>query len=261
MKSIISRKDTVFLSEAADKFRAANCAVALTGAGISVNSGIDDFRSPGGVWSRFSPDEYATLEVFIHHPAKAWVLYRELGKGLLGKKPNKAHNVLAKFENDGFLKGLVTQNVDNLHQVAGSKNVLEIHGDHQHLQCLQCGNIVPVTESHYDSAKVPACDLCTYPLKPNVVLFGEAVRNMESIELLLAHCDLLLVVGTSAQVYPAAGFPAAVKQRGGLIYEFNREPALSVSPYRMTSPLSDYFFEGDLSSSLPAFNRAVRAIR
>jgi NAD-dependent deacetylase len=258
MKTIIPEKNSAYLFEAAEQFTSAACAVALTGAGISVNSGIDDFRSPGGLWSKLPPDEYATLEVFIRSPAKAWVLYREMGKGLLGKQPNKGHKVLADFEKNGFLKGLVTQNVDNLHQAAGSKNVLEIHGDHQHLQCLQCGNLVPVNRGHYSQEAVPACGHCNYPLKPNVVLFGEAVRSMDAIERLLISCDLLLVIGTSAQVYPAAGFPASVKQRGGLIFEFNREPALATSPYRMSSSIADYFFEGDLSITLPAFGRAVR---
>lgn len=259
MKTIIPQKTNEYLLEAVERFTSAACAVALTGAGISVNSGIDDFRSPGGLWSKLSPDEYATIEVFIQSPAKAWVLYRELGRGLLGKQPNKAHKVLADFEKNGFLKGLVTQNVDNLHQAAGSDNVLEIHGDHQHLQCLQCGHLVPVVEGHYASEDIPTCEHCNYPLKPNVVLFGEAVRNMDAIEQLLANCDLLLVIGTSAQVYPAAGFPAAVKQRGGLIYEFNREPALAASPYRSSSSISDYFFEGDLSTTLPTFGRAVQS--
>lgn len=258
MKTIIPEKNTEYLSEAAERFTSAACAVALTGAGISVNSGIDDFRSPGGLWSRLSPDEYATLEVFIKSPAKAWVLYREMGKGLLDKQPNKAHRVLADFEKNGFLKGLVTQNVDNLHQVAGSEYVLEIHGDHQHLQCLQCSDLIPVDRSHYSQEGVPTCNHCNYPLKPNVVLFGEAVRSMGAIERLLGKCDLLLVIGTSAQVYPAAGFPDMVKQRGGLIFEFNREPALAESPYRMASSISDYFFAGDLSTTLPTFSQAVR---
>jgi NAD-dependent deacetylase len=257
MKTIIPEKYEDYLFEAAARFTTAACAVALTGAGVSVNSGIDDFRSPGGLWSKLSPDEYATLEVFIRSPAKAWILYREMGKGLLDKQPNKAHKVLADFERNGLLKGLVTQNVDHLHQAAGSKNVLEIHGDHQHLHCLQCGDLIPVDRSLYTQEQVPACRYCNYPLKPNVVLFGEAVRNMDAIERLLADCDLLMVIGTSAQVYPAAGFPAMVKQRGGLVFEFNREPALATSPYRMASSISDYFFEGDLSATLPHFSRAV----
>jgi len=257
MKTIIPHKNTEYLREAVEKFKAASCPAALTGAGISVGSGIADFRSPGGVWTIFSPDEYATLDVFLTTPTKAWQLYREMGKGLLGKKPNQAHQVLAEFEDNGFLKGLVTQNVDNLHQAAGSKNVLEIHGDHQHLQCLQCDTLIPVTNDHYTMKDVPRCTRCRFPLKPNVVLFGEDVRSLEQIEDLIAECDLLLVIGTSAQVYPAAGLPMLVKEQGGLIYEFNQEQALSLPGLRNTTPISDYFFAGDLAGTLPLFGRRV----
>jgi NAD-dependent deacetylase len=257
MKTIIPRKNIEYLEEAAEKFRRAAWPAALTGAGISVNSGIADFRSPGGVWTIFSPEEYATLDIFHKNPQKAWQLYRALGKEILGKKPNQAHKVLAELEEKGFLKGLVTQNVDNLHQAAGSKNVLEIHGDHQHLQCLRCDTIIQVTESHYTTKDIPLCADCHLPLKPNVVLFGEAVRNMGEIEELMVHCDLLLVIGRSAKVYPAAGLPMLVKERGGLIYEFNREQSLSVPGYAKTAPVADYFFEGDLSSTLPLFARSM----
>jgi NAD-dependent deacetylase len=257
MKTIIPHKNIEYLAEAVDTFKTAVNPVALTGAGISVNSGIADFRSPGGVWTIFSPDEYATLDVFLKNPRKAWQLYREMGKGLLGKKPNQAHQVLADFEQNGFLKGLVTQNVDNLHQAAGSKNVLEIHGDHQHLQCLHCDTVIPVTIDHYTMKDGPTCAHCHSPLKPNVVLFGEAVRDMDRIEELIINCDLLLVIGTSAKVYPAAGLPEIVKQHGGLIYEFNQEPALSTSGYAKKLTISDYFFEGDLAVTLPLFARSV----
>jgi NAD-dependent deacetylase len=259
MKTIIAGKNHEHLALAAAHFSSAANAAALTGAGISVNSGIADFRSPGGVWSVFSPAEYATLEVFLRNPRKAWQLYREMGKGLLGKKPNRAHQVLADLEKNGQLKGLVTQNVDNLHQAAGSKNVLEIHGDHQHLQCLQCGHLTPVTEHHYRMDGVPACECCNYPYKPNVVLFGEAVRSLDRIEELLAGCDLLLVIGTSAQVYPAAGLPELVKQQGGLIYEFNQVQTLDQPGSRNRNPLSDFFFQGDLTTTLPLFSDAVQS--
>lgn len=256
MRTIVARKNEDYLSEAVNRFKAASQPVALTGAGISVNSGIADFRSPGGLWSIFSPDEYATLETFLQNPVKAWQLYREMGKCLVGKQPNKGHRVLAELEQLGFLKGLVTQNVDNLHQVAGNTNVLEIHGDHLHLQCLDCGNTVPSTEDHFQRDDVPSCSLCNYPLKPNVVLFGEAVRSMQEIETLVTSCDLLLVIGTSANVYPAASLPEMVKQRAGLIYEFNLEPALAASNYSKTS-ITDYFFKGDLSTTLPRFAEVV----
>ncbi len=259
MKTIIPHKNTGHLAEAVEKFKAASCAAALTGAGISVNSGIADFRSPGGVWTIFAPEEYATLEVFLTAPQKAWTLYRELGKGLLGKKPNRAHEVLAEFEENGLLKGLITQNVDNLHQAAGSKKVLEIHGDHQHLQCLQCDLVIPVTTDHYTMQEVPACMRCNSPLKPNVVLFGETVRGMDRIEQLIDKCDLLLVIGTSASVYPAAGLPVLVKEHGGLVYEFNREPELSTGGYADMDSVSDFFFEGDVVATLSLFRRSVFA--
>ncbi len=262
MQTIRPQANDRYLTNAVQRFTAAKKAVALTGAGISVGSGIADFRSPGGLWSVFSPEEYATLEVFRRKPGKAWQLYREMGRSLLGKKPNRAHQVLADFEKDGLLRGLITQNVDNLHQAAGSLKVLEIHGDHQHLQCLQCGHVTPVTEDHYQTSEIPQCYSCSYPYKPNVVLFGESVRNLHAIEELLARCDLLLVIGTSAQVYPAAGFPELVKQQGGLIYEFNQEQALSVPGSQNSVPLSDFFFEGDLAKTLPLFGEAVQcAIR
>jgi NAD-dependent deacetylase len=261
VRTIIPKQDDQHLLQAVARFKTASRAVALTGAGISVGSGIADFRSPGGLWSIFSPDEYATLEVFLDNPQKAWQLYREMGRSLLGKKPNRAHQVLADLEGDGLLQGIITQNVDNLHQVAGSRKVLEIHGDHQHLQCLQCGHVTPVAEDHYHMAGVPECHACGYPYKPNVVLFGEPVRNLHFIEELLANCDLLLVIGTSAQVYPAAGFPELVKQQGGLIYEFNQKQALSVPGSCNTMPLSDFFFRGDLATTLPMFGEAVRSAK
>ena len=261
MKTIVPKKNQAHLTQAAERFTAASRAAALTGAGISVGSGIADFRSPGGLWSVFAPDEYATLEVFLSDPQKAWQLYRQMGRSLLGKKPNRAHRVLADFENDGILKGLITQNVDNLHQAAGSRKVLEIHGDHQHLQCLQCGHVTPVTEDHYRSEEMPQCLACRYPYKPNVVLFGESVRSLHHIEELLANCDLLLVIGTSAQVYPAAGLPELVKQQGGLIYEFNQDQALSVPGSQGSIPLSDFFFQGDLAITLPMFGEAVERAR
>lgn len=260
MKIIIPGKNTEHLAEAARQYNQASCALALTGAGISVNSGIADFRSQGGVWSRFSPEQYATLAVFTSNPEKAWTLYRELGRGLLGKQPNRGHKVLAGLEEQRSLRGIITQNVDNLHQAAGSTRVLEIHGDHQHLQCLECGNLTPVIASHYEQEGVPQCSLCGYPYKPNIVLFGEPVRHLETIEILIQQCDLLLVIGTSAKVYPAATLPEMVKQSGGLIYEFNKEQALGPSSLMGKETITDYFFQGDISLTLPAFARAIGAV-
>lgn len=251
MKTIIPGQNEEYMPEAVNLLTSSRNAIALTGAGISVGSGIPDFRSPGGLWSIYSPDEYATLEVFLYNPEKAWKLYRELGRGLIGKKPNAAHMALAEFEQNRILNGVITQNIDNLHQLAGNQYVFEIHGDHQHLHCIDCGYVEPVEERHYQMKDVPRCEECQTPLKPNIVLFGEAVRKLDEIQMVVQHCDLLLVIGTSAQVYPAAGLPSMVKANGGMIFEFNLEPALGQG-------ITDFFFEGDLGRSLPGLRNAVR---
>ena len=253
MQVVASKADPQHLAAAAAVLRSANKGAALTGAGISVASGIPDFRSPGGLWTVFAPEEYATLDAFSRNPAKAWQLFRALGKVLIGKQPNAAHRALADLEHLGLIRGLVTQNIDNLHQLAGSRRVFEIHGDHHHLHCLQCGEIVAVTPDLYRSEEVPLCAHCGFPLKPNVVLFGEAVRDLDAIHDFIADCDLLLVIGTSAQVYPAAALPAMVRQNGGRIFEFNRESALAA----MARP-SDFFFQGDVVHTLPALVRACK---
>lgn len=257
MKVIVPGKDENHLAEAVRRFKAARLPVALTGAGISVESGIPDFRSPGGLWTQFSPDEYATLEVFLRTPEKAWKLYRALGRILEGKMPNTAHNVLATLEQKGMLHGVVTQNVDMLHQMAGSANVLEIHGDHHHLQCLRCGELEQVTPEHYSPESIPVCGRCSIPLKPNVVLFGESVRRLDDIQALLAHCDLLLVIGTSAQVYPAAGLPAIVKESDGLVYEFNQEETALSRGESFSFVQSDYLFHGSAGMCLGRFAEEV----
>ena len=257
---VITSEDDARLEDAAGLLKKSKKTAALTGAGISVGSGIPDFRSPGGLWSIYSPDEYATLDVFFQDPAKAWKLYRALGNVLVGKTCNPAHTVLAELEKRDLLAGVVTQNVDNLHQQAGSSLVLEIHGDHQHLQCLQCEHLETVTEKHYQMQDIPLCPTCSAPMKPNVVLFGEPVRMLAEIERLISDCDLLLVVGTSAQVYPAAGLPMAVKQNGGLVFEFNMEQSLGRDVFSGVSEITDYFFEGDAVEMLPMLLHAVEGI-
>ena len=259
MKTIIPSTNEKYLADAVANFRSASSPVALTGAGVSVGSGIPDFRSPGGLWTVYSPDEYATLEIFMNNPVKAWELYRTMGEIILGKRPNPAHNGLANLEASGLLNGIVTQNVDNLHQLAGNRHVFEIHGDHQHLQCLQCGNLSAVTEEHYQARDIPQCEHCKFPLKPNVVLFGEAVRHLDDIHTLISGCDLLLVIGTSAQVYPAAELPLIAKQNGALIYEFNTECTVLSSEDPGNRRQTDFFFEGDVALTLPMFVRTILA--
>ncbi len=247
VKVIVPESDERHLAEAVAQLKACSTVAVLTGAGISVESGIPDFRSPGGLWTFFSPEEYATLDVFERDPAKAWMLYRALGQSLNEVEPNAAHGALARLEEAGSVGMVVTQNVDGLHQAAGSRKVIEMHGDHQHLQCIRCGWLGPVLASHLDGDEVPLCAECFEPVKPNVVLFGEAVRGMDEIAPFMERCEVLLVVGTSAQVYPAAGLPALVQSRGGLIYEFNlEETALT-----RRSAHTDFFFRGKATVTVP----------
>jgi len=247
-KIIYPERDS--FDEAAETYRQARYPVALTGAGISVESGIPDFRSPGGLWTVFRPQEYATIETFIQDPEKAWRLYRALGAGLVDKQPSPAHLALAKLETADHLKAVITQNIDGLHSRAGSQRVLEVHGEHQNLHCLACGSHRPFEQADLQDGPPPTCSKCGYTLKPNIVLFGEMVREMPQIDEILARCDLLLVIGTSAQVYPVASFPYVVHRQGGLIYEFNKTP----------TPLThsaDFFFEGKAGKSVPALVTAV----
>nr|WP_321465410.1 NAD-dependent deacylase [uncultured Desulfobulbus sp.] len=256
MKHCIAYHDQEAWGTAATRLRKARKVVALTGAGISVGSGIPDFRSPGGLWTVFSPEEYATIEVFHRNPAKAWQLYRALGKTLIGKKPNPAHIALAHLESMGLLAGIITQNIDNLHQQAGSGLVFEIHGDHQHLQCVHCDTLFPVDEAQYQAKEVPLCSHCSRPLKPNVVLFGESVRELEAIHEFVADCDLLLVIGTSAQVFPAAALPELVGEQGGGLFEFNRESALPEYGSGRGLDQQIWFFPGDVGKTLPRLVKA-----
>ena len=273
MRTIIPETDEKHLKEAVLRFREARRPVALTGAGISVESGIADFRSPGGVWTLFDPQEFATLNAFHRDPEKAWVFYRALADALDDKRPNPAHRVLAELEEAGRLAGVVTQNIDSLHQAAGSRRVIEIHGDNRNLECLVCGCRMPIRPEHRTGKGVPACGACGAPLKPNVVLFQEAVRGLDEIEGLLEGADLMLVVGTSAQVYPAAILPTVVKRQGGLIYEFNLEPTVltetdgtdaprsdrpgSAFPGPDSAAMTDFFFRGPASAGLTLLAEGV----
>ncbi len=257
------------LADAVASLLAARRPVALTGAGISVESGIPDFRSPGGLWTVFPPDEYAGLDVFLHNPEKAWRLYRAIDRTLAGAAPNPAHEALARLECAGHLAGIITQNVDGLHQRAGNRTVVEMHGDHQQLQCLDCGKLVAVDASVRKGEHVPRCRQCDSPLKPNVVLFGENVRGTRRIDALLDGCDLLLVVGTSAQVYPAASLPGLVKANDGLILEFNTETTAltrgengggffgAFTGGSSAACGSDYLFQGRASATLSLLADAV----
>lgn len=241
--------DPLEIRRAARSLAEARGAAALTGAGISVESGIPDFRSPGGLWSRFDPVEYATLSCFLATPEKSWRLFRALGESMASARPNPAHRALAALEESGLILGVVTQNIDGLHQAAGSRNVLEIHGNGRQLHCVACERRRPMEPIWLAAGPVPRCPSCGGPLKPDIVLFDEPVREMDRIVRLLGRCDRLIVAGTSAQVAPAALLPDAVLARGGSLLEMNLEPThLS----RAGLGFSGAFVGGRLAETLPA---------
>ncbi len=199
---------------------------ALTGAGISVDSGIPDFRSEGGLWERYDPHEYATYDSFIRDPSKFWTMGRELAKVLLKAKPNPAHFALATLEERGKLIGVITQNIDNLHQVAGNKRVIELHGNYQRAFCMSCNKEFYGDEIHRRVAEgeiPPICDSCGGVIKSRTILFGEPLPESamsEAIEI-CRSTDLMLVIGTSLTVYPAAYLPQLAKNSGAKVILIN----------------------------------------
>ena len=225
------------LGKAVEIILDSNMTLALTGAGISVESGIPDFRSAGGLWSRFDPAEYATIQAFRANPEKVWEMLREMDSIVNSAKPNKAHLGMGELERMGFLHHIITQNVDNLHQAAGSTKVIEYHGNASTLTCLWCGNTYSAVEKRDERS--PKCE-CGRFLKPDVVFFGEAIppQAMNLSFQLASSTQALMVVGTSAVVYPVNTIPSIAKQNGAKIIEINIERT------HLTDTLTDVFLEG-----------------
>ncbi|MGC8542655.1 MAG: NAD-dependent protein deacetylase [Vulcanisaeta sp.] len=214
------------IEAAADILTKAKHAIAFTGAGISTESGIPDFRGPQGLWRQYSP-EIATIDYFLTHPKDFWLFYRMRMSALFIAKPNRAHMALAELERMGVIKAVITQNVDGLHQAAGSKNVIELHGTMKRAVCLACGRTYPmdVVIRKIDSGQVPPlCDECGGVLKPDTVLFGEPVKDFDRARELALMSDAVLVIGSSLSVYPAAYIPIFVKEMGGKVIIINMEP-------------------------------------
>ncbi len=212
--------------------------VVLTGAGVSTESGIPDFRSRTGLWAKYDPMEYATIDAFRRDPVKVWDFYSKRLGVLAEAEPNAAHLALAELEQLGLVDAVVTQNVDRLHHAAGSRQVIEVHGSIRSASCLACGqkyslgdriNPVPEAVSPERVAEllpVPTCTECGAVLKPDVVMFGELlpVGALEEASALAHHAGLLLVVGSSLEVYPVAGLPENTLQAGGRLAIVNRGP-------------------------------------
>jgi len=214
----------------ADLVCEASSVVALTGAGISVPSGIPDFRTPGtGLWANVDPMEVAHIDAWRADPRRFWHFYGDRFQTLGDKQPNGAHRALAQLERLGALSAVITQNIDMLHRRAGSRDVVEVHGTIESSSCLRCGERWPLEQVRErlgsDPDGVPRCD-CSRPLKPDVVLFGEMLPEapMDRAARLAAEADLLLCIGTSLEVYPVAQLPMVTLARGGDVAIVTRGP-------------------------------------
>jgi len=224
------------IAKTAERITKAKNAVALTGAGVSTESGIPDFRSPGGLWTKIDPGEFS-IDRFLQNPSRFWRLHLQLKMSgefdMASAEPNAAHHALARMEQMGHLKCVITQNVDNLHQRAGSVEVVEFHGNLLRAACMKCRALEPIGQVEerltQSDEEAPRCVKCGGLLKPDAVFFGEAIpsRALMVSQVQTQKCDLLLVIGTSLQVFPAAQIPISVKMKypPATVVEINREPS------------------------------------
>ena len=236
--------------------------VALVGAGMSVESGIPPFRGPGGIWTKYGEPAMDGYERLLQDPKGYW-LERDSDTGPMAEfretfaqaKPNPGHLAIAEMEALGLMKCIITQNVDNLHQMAGSRNVAEIHGNSTKLRCIGCTTRWPKEEFHIEDYP-PLCPHCDGIVKVDTVMFGEPIPFdvMARCEGETQKCDCMLLIGTTAEVYPAAGFPAAVKAMGGVLIEIN--PLETVISHRC-----DVVLRGASGEVLPRMVERIKALR
>ena len=216
--------------QVADLLRQAERAVVLTGAGISVPSGIPDFRSPGtGLWEKVDPMEVAHIDAWRRDPDRFWSFYSQRFVSLRDKTPNEAHFALAELERRGLVRAVITQNVDRLHRLAGTERLIEVHGSIDRSVCMECGRKVSlerVIELLRTADGAPLCETCVAPLKPDVVLFGELLpeRALAEAKALAMDADLMICVGSSLEVYPVAGLPAMTHGAGGRLALITQGP-------------------------------------
>jgi NAD-dependent deacetylase len=240
----------------AELIRTAGPVVALTGAGISVPSGIPDFRTPvTGLWANVDPMEVAHISVWRRDPARFWSFYGQRFTLLDGKRPNGAHRALAELERRGLLAGVITQNIDGLHAAAGTEDPVEVHGSVRTASCLRCGMRVSLAETRErlaaDEEGVPRCD-CGAPLKPDVVLFGEFLPEdaLARAQALAESAGLMLAIGSSLEVHPVAGLPGETLMRGGRLALITMGP----TPY---DDVAEVKLSGDVEAELEAVLAAL----
>lgn len=244
------------IQQAADLIRAASYVTVLTGAGISTPSGIPDFRSPSsGIWNTLDPIAVASIWGYHEHPEVFYRWFLPLAKQIRQAKPNAAHFALADLEQAGRLKLLITQNIDGLHQVAGSQHVVELHGHLRTASCLECGHqslIEPLWHA-VERGQIVQCTACSGLMKPDVILFGEplpydALRAAQEAAL---FCDLLISIGTSLEVEPASDLPHLARRSGSRVIIINRQPTIA-------DKIADVNIHGDVATVLPDLVHALR---
>jgi len=245
------------LHRAAELLAGARHGLALTGAGISAESGIPTFRGEGGLWTKYDPVKVSSIETFLADPAAYWMVSRERGRVALAARPNPGHVALAALEAAGHIVAVVTQNTDGLHQESGSSRVLELHGSGRTVECLDCGRREPrsAVQERLDTEMPPRCPHCGGTvLKPTVVLFGEPMpaAPMQEAFALAAEADVMLVVGSSLVVYPAADVPFVALRSGARMIVINAEP----TPF---DRLAEVVIHGRSGEVLPEIARLIDA--
>lgn len=256
MMSISTDRHHERIKKAAELIRSSKQRVVLTGAGSSTPSGIPDFRSPDdGLWQRYSPMEVASLTTFRQHPEKFFAWLRPLAIQMLQAQPNSSHLALAELEKGGFIETIITQNIDGLHQRAGSRLVIEVHGSLNTLSCIGCYQQYPsqgYIEPYIDRGMIPYCPRCHKILKPDVVLFEEQLPIKPWLQAREAvnHCDLLVVSGSSLVVMPVAGLPMNALEHNARIIVVNKTPTY-------IDEESDVILYGDVAEIIPAIASEV----
>jgi len=233
--------------KARDAISRAEKLLVFTGAGISKESGVPTFREADGLWEKFKAEDFATPDAFKRNPREVWKWYRERRALALKVKPNPGHYAVARFEeaHEDFL--VATQNIDNLHTRAGSKNVIELHGNIMHSYCMKCSHKVDESETELEG-DVPTCpkEGCNGLMRPKVVWFGEQLdpHDLERSFQFASECDCCIVIGTSGLVYPAAQIPFLARRNDATIIDVNPEPSA-------ITPIADYFLAGPAGQIMP----------
>lgn len=242
------------IKRAAEILSKAKNIVAFTGAGISAESGIPPFRGEGGIWNKYDPDSLC-IDYYFSHTKESWEIIREAFYNLFNNsdiKPNKGHEVLAKWEKEGRLSSVITQNIDDLHAVAGNRTIYEFHGNMTRFVCTQCGKTFPAKEMKLSDTP-PCCKTCGGLLKPDFIFFGEGIPEKAYYSSIHAaeNCDAFVIIGTSGQVSPANMIPGIAKRNGAKIIEIN----MQASTY--TNQITDLYIEGKSGEMLPLIDDLI----